>query len=92
MAIGQLPLPDLTENKFALRTYLMRQPVWVELLKQYADRGEWLRGYSFRDAYSLRAHRTGHRLDVICTAMGHSLAVHQSSYEWSRDDAVLEHA
>ena len=90
MAIGQLPLPALGD-KYALRTFLERQPVWAELKEAYAERNEWVRPYSFRDAYSLRAHRADHRLDVICTAMGHSLAVHQSSYEWSRDDAVLEH-
>lgn len=90
MAIGQLSLPPLSD-KFALRTFLERQTAWVELKAVYAKRGEWVRPYSFRDSYSLRAHRADHRLDVICTAMGHSLAVHQSSYEWSRDDAVLEH-
>ena len=90
MAIGQLPLPPLSD-KYALRTFLERQPAWSELKAVYAERNEWVRPYSFRDAYSLRAHRADHRLDVICTAMGHSLAVHQSSYEWSRDDAVLEH-
>ena len=90
MAIGQLPLPPLSD-KYALRTFLERQAAWTELKAVYAKRDEWVRPYSFRDAYSLRAHRADHRLDVICTAMGHSLAVHQSSYEWSRDDAVLEH-
>lgn len=90
MAIGQLPLPPLSD-KYALRTFLERQSTWGELKDQYAKCGEWVRPYSFRDAYSLRSHRAGRRLDVICMAMGHSLAVHQSSYEWSRDDAVLEH-
>ena len=90
MAINQLPLPPLSD-KYALRTFLERQVAWTELKAVYAERDQWVRPYSFRDAYSLRAHRVDHRLDVICTAMGHSLAVHQSSYEWSRDDAVLEH-
>ena len=90
MAINQLPLPPLSD-KFALRTFLERQAAWGELKTVYAKRDEWVRPYSFRDAYSIRAHRADHRLDVICTAMGHSLAVHQSSYEWSRDGAVLEH-
>ena len=90
MAINQLPLPPLSD-KFALRTFLERQTAWTDLKDSYAKRDEWVRPYSFRDGYSLRAHRADHRLDVICTAMGHSLSVHQSSYEWSRDDAVLEH-
>jgi hypothetical protein len=90
MAIGQLSLPPLSD-KFALRTFLERQSVWGELKDQCAERGEWLRAYSFRNSYSLRAHRAERRLDDICLAMGHSLAVHQSSYEWSRDASVLEH-
>lgn len=90
MAVGQLPLPPLSD-KFALRTFLERQPYWQQLKQRYSANGEWLRAYSFRNAYSLRAHRSGHRLDTICLAMGHSLAVHQSSYEWARADSVLEH-
>ncbi len=90
MAVGQLPLPALSD-KFAVRTYLERQKVWKELKATYADRGEWVRAYSFRNSYSLRAHRANHRLDTVCLAMGHSLAVHQSSYEWAKDETVLEH-
>lgn len=90
MAVGQLQLPPLGD-KFALRTFLERQPVWRELKAKYDEQGEWVRAYSFRNAYSLRAHRSGHRLDTICVAMGHSLAVHQSSYEWAREESVLEH-
>ncbi|WP_156097869.1 hypothetical protein [Synechococcus sp. KORDI-100] len=91
MAIGQLELPPLSD-KYSLRTFLERQPAWIELKAVYAERNEWVRPYSFRDSYSLRGHRAGHRLDVLCTAMGHSLTVHTSSYEWSRDDSVLPFA
>ena len=90
MAIGQLPLPALSD-KYAVRTFLERQPFWHELKAKYDETGEWLRPYSFRNAYSLRAHRLGHRNDVICLAMGHSLSTHESSYEWARDTSVLEH-
>ena len=91
MSIGQLELPPLSD-KYAVRTFLERQPFRLELKAKYDKAGEWLRLCSFRNAYSLRAHRLGHRNDVICMAKGHSLAVHQSSCEWSRDDAVLEHS
>ena len=90
MAIGQLPLPALSD-KYAVRTFLERQPFWHELKAKYDETGEWLRPYSFRNAYSLRAHRLGHRNDVICLAMGHSLSTHESSYEWARSESVLEH-
>ena len=91
MSIGQLPLPDMVGNKYALRTFLDRQAVWVELKKQYAESGEWLRGYSFRNAYSLRGHRAGRRPEPMSVAMGHSLATHIDSYEWCKAEDVLEH-
>ena len=90
MAIGQLALPPLAD-KYAVRTFLERQKYWLELKEQYADCGEWVRPYSFRNAFSLRAHRLGHRNDVICMAMGHSLSTHESNYEWARSESVLEH-
>ncbi len=89
MAIGQLELPPLSD-KYAVRTFLERQPYWQELKDKYDKTGEWLRPYSFRNAYSLRAHRLGHRKDVICMAMGHSLSTHESNYEWARSESVLE--
>ena len=90
MAIGQLDLPPLSD-KYAVRTFLERQPYWQQLKAKYEKTGEWLRPYSFRNAYSLRAHRLGHRNDVICLAMGHSLSTHENSYEWARSESVLEH-
>ena len=90
MAIGQLALPPLSD-KYAVRTFLERQPFWLALKSKYVKTGEWLRPYSFRNAYSLRAHRLGHRNDVICMAMGHSLSTHENSYEWARSESVLEH-
>lgn len=90
MAIGQLPLPPLAD-KYAPRTFLMRQPKWCELMAKYDAVGLWVRPYSFRNSYSVRAHNAGHHNDVICRAMGHTLDVHSSNYEWGSDDAVLEH-
>ena len=90
MAIGQLELPPLNDAS-SVKTFLARQPEWLRLKEVCADRGEWLRPYSFRNCYSLRAHRLGHRNDTICLAMGHSLSTHESNYEWARDTSVLEH-
>ena len=42
MAIGQLPLPPLSD-KYALRTFLERQSAWTELKALYAERDEWSR-------------------------------------------------
>ena len=41
MVIKQLPLPPLSD-KYALRTFLERQAVWIELKAIYSKRGEWL--------------------------------------------------
>ena len=90
MAIKQLPMPPLGD-KYAVKTFLDRQKVWTELREKYEECGEWLRPYSFRNSYSLRAHRIGHRNDVICMAMGHSLSSHETNYEWARSESVLEH-
>jgi hypothetical protein len=92
MAINQFELPDLVGNKYGLRTFLDRQPVWVELKTHYAESGEWLRGYSFRNAFSLRGHRAGRRPEPMSAAMGHSLQTHIASYEWCKAEDVLEHA
>ena len=90
MAIKQLPMPPLGD-KYAVKTFLDRQNVWTELREKYEEYSEWLRPYSFRNSYSLRAHRIGHRNDVICMAMGHSLSTHKSNYEWARGESMLEH-
>ena len=90
ISIGQVELPPLSD-KYAVRTFLERQPIWLELKAKYDKTGEWLRPYSIRNSYSLRAHRIGHRNDVICMAMGHSLSTHETNYEWARSESVLEH-
>ena len=41
---------------------------------------EWLRVYSFRDSFSIRCHREGVAVASICSAMGHTEAVHTRSY------------
>jgi integrase len=82
MKAGLLELPPLG-TKYALQTYLRRQPLWHHLSQQAADRGEWLRPYAFRDSYSLRCHRLGIESGAVAAAMGHSLAVHSSSYRWA---------
>ena len=91
MTIGQLPLPDLAGNKNAAKTFLNRQQYWADLKQQYDDCGEWLKPYSFRNAYCLRGHRATKPAEHLANWMGHSLAVHLSSYEWYSQRDVLEH-
>ena len=50
------------------------QTYWAELVEEYSSKkpSEWVRGYSFRDSYSIRCHREGVATASICDAMGHS--------------------
>jgi integrase len=73
-------------NGHYVEQFLRTQPEWKELRALATDKGEWLRPYTFRDSYSLRCHRYKLEVGSIARAMGHSIAVHSSSYRWSSDD------
>lgn len=89
LASGLLELPKGADGGMAslnghyVEKFLSRQPEWRQLREQYEARGEWLRPYAFRDSYSLRCHRFGVEVGAVAMAMGHSLAVHSSSYRWA---------
>ncbi len=91
MAAGLLELPEGHSggmrllNGHHVEVFLRRQPEWLELREQCEARGEWLRPYTFRDSYSLRCHQRGVEVGAIASAMGHSLAVHASSYRWASE-------
>ena len=90
MAAGLLPLPALGD-KYALQTFLNRLPLWQAMKERCATvNGEWLRPYVFRDSYSLRCHRRGIETGAIASAMGHSLAVHSSSYRWADETQTAQ--
>ena len=64
---------------------LRRLPYWQLLLAEYEARGEWLRQYSLRDRFFVRAHVVVKDDTLIAAAMGHSVEVHHRSYrrtEW----------
>lgn len=89
---GKLDLPKSRSggprklNGHYVEQFLSRQPEWKELGEKCEARGEWLRGYSFRDSYSLRCHRQKIEVGSVARAMGHSLEVHARSYRWSSDE------
>jgi integrase len=70
-------------NGHYVEAFLRRQPEWIALKANCQARGEWLRPYVFRDSYSLRCHRHGIEIGAVAAAMGHSVAVHSSSYRWA---------
>ena len=80
----QITLPKTVSGK-TLGNILRRLPYWQQLVAEYEARGEWLRPYSFRDTFSVRAHGYGIEDTMISAAMGHSVEVHHRSYrasEW----------
>ena len=83
----QLSLPPTVSGK-PLGAFLRRLPYWKELMKEYEARGEWLRPYSFRDTFSVRAHSFNISDTNIAQAMGHTVEVHHRSYRTSDWKAV----
>ena len=80
---GLVQFPPMKERGEALSQYLRRLPLWQRWRRELAAEGEVLRPYVFRDSYSLRGHLRGIPASTMAAAMGHSLAVHSSSYVWS---------
>lgn len=91
MSASLLEIPEGRDGGFRVlnghyvEQFLRIQPEWKELKAIYTARGEWLRPYTFRDSYSLRCHQRGVEVGAIASAMGHSLAVHASSYRWASE-------
>ena len=70
--------------------FLKTLPEWIKLKKEYEQRGEWLRPYTFRDTYSVRCHRLRFETAQICRAMGHGLAAHSRAYRSATDQTMFE--
>ena len=79
---GTLQLPEKVSGS-NLGARLRRLPYWNQLVKEFAANGEWLRPYSFRDTFSVRAHDLDISSTNIAQAMGHSVEVHHRSYRTS---------
>lgn len=62
---------------------LRRLQYWNCLVEEFKANGEWLRPYSFRDTFSVRAHDLNISSTNIAQAMGHSVEVHHRSYRTS---------
>ena len=77
-----LSLPDQVSGK-TLGAILRRLPYWQHLKAEFDSKGEWLRPYSFRDTFSVRAHSFNISDTDIAAAMGHTVEVHHRSYRTS---------
>jgi len=85
----QLKLPPTVSGK-TLGNILRRLPYWQQLIAEYEARGEWLRPYSLRDTFSVRAHGIVKDDTLIAAAMGHTVEVHHRSYRTSEWRSVRE--
>ena len=83
----QISLPPTVGGK-SLGVMLRHLPYWQQLMSAYEARGEWLRPYSFRDTFSVRAHSFNISDTNIAQAMGHTVKVHHRSYRTSEWKAV----
>ena len=83
----QLSLPPTVCGK-SLGAMLRHLPYWQQLMSAYEARGEWLRPYSFRDTFSVRAHSFNISDTNIAQAMGHTVEVHHRSYRTSEWKAI----
>ncbi len=96
LEVGLLELPVGRNGEFRklngryVLNYLSKQAEWQVLKAQYEKKGMWLRIYSFRDGFSVRAHRLGIETAQICRAMGHGLAAHSRAYESATDATTRE--
>ena len=86
---ASLQLPE-TVSGANLGARLRRLPYWNQLVQDFAANGEWLRPYSFRDTFSVRAHDLGISSTNIAQAMGHSVEVHHRSYRTSEWKGVRD--
>ena len=88
----RIDLPPLGMRNGAAESvanYLDRQSGWKSLRAQMESAGKRLTPYSFRHGYSLRCHSVGViPIGDIALAMGHSLAVHCSSYPWAHEEGA----
>ena len=86
---GELELPtgnDGTPMEIGGRNLgnrLRGLPYWHELQAAKDACGEWLRPYTFRDTYSIRATELGIHDSLASLAMGHTPEVHRRSYRTS---------
>ena len=78
----QLKLPPTVSGK-TLGAVLRRLHYWQQLMAKYEALGEWLRPYSLRDTFSVRAHGIVKDDTLIAAAMGHTVEVHHRSYRTS---------
>jgi integrase len=74
------PLGKPGKGGEALGTYLRRLAVWKALQAEAEKSGETLTPYSFRHRFAQQSHQAGIALVHIAEAMGHSIAVHLTSY------------
>ena len=80
--LGSATATDSVSGK-TLGAILRRLPYWQQLVNEYKARGEWLRPYSLRDTFSVRAHSYAIDDTMIAAAMGHTVEVHHRSYRTS---------
>lgn len=87
---GLMPFPPLKERGAAIAQYLGRLRLWREMSATFEEQGKWLRSYSFRNSYSVRAHLRGIPGASVAMAMGHSDKTHSEHYVTATEETTAE--
>ena len=85
-----LPFPPLKERGAAVAQYLGRQKLWRQWAEEFKAKGQWLRSYSFRNSFSVRAHLRGLPGASVAMAMGHSELTHSKHYVTATTETTSE--
>ncbi len=70
--------------------FLRDVPYWRELKAAYAEQGLWLRGYSFRNTWNVKAHKLIGNEAAICEAMGNKPETNARSYRQTDERTTRE--
>jgi len=66
--------------------YIKKRPVYEDLKRTLAQRGERFGTVSFRHSYSVRGHQLNIDSGSVADAMGHSLETHWRAYPWASSE------
>jgi len=70
--------------------FLRDVPYWRELKAAYEEEGLWLRGYSFRNTWNVKAHKLIGNEAAICEAMGNKPETNARSYRQTDERTTRE--
>ena len=84
------PFPQQKERGIEVARYLSRHKLCQQWAEEFKAKGQWLRSYSFRNTYSVRAYLRGLPSESVAMAMDHSELTHSTHYVTGTVEATSE--